>query len=331
MIISKTPFRISFFGGGTDYPDWYLKNGGEVISTAINKHCYISCRYLPKFFDHKYRIVYSVIESVKKINDIMHPSVREVIKWSKIKNGLEIHHDGDLPARSGLGSSSSFTVGLINVLEALQGKIISKENLALNAINIEQNIIKENVGSQDQIAVSYGGFNHIIFDESGSFHVNKIIIPEERIKELNSNLVLLYTGVSRIASKVAEDKIKNIANNFKELNFIKSLVKEGKDILNNSKRNLNDFGDLLKLSWDYKKKLSGKVSTQIIDEIISFSCLNGARGGKVLGAGGGGFVLLFVPPENQKNLLEKLKKFVHVPFKFESSGSKIVVYEPKGF
>ena len=331
MIITKTPFRISFFGGGTDYPQWYNKYGGEVLSTTINKHCYISCRYLPKFFEHNYRIVYSVIESVKNVNDIIHPSVREVIKWSNIKDGLEIHHDGDLPARSGLGSSSAFTVGLINVLEAARGKIISKEKLASNAINIEQNIIKENVGSQDQIAAAYGGLNHITFDQNGTFDVNKIVIPENRMKELNSNLILLYTGVSRIASEVAEDKIKNLESRFKELTLIRSFVKEGIQILQNENINIEEFGKLLKLSWENKRKLSKKISTDLIDHIFQTCFSNGAIGGKVLGAGGGGFILLFVPPERQTHLLGKLQTFINVPFLFENSGSKIVVYEPKGF
>ena len=331
MIISKTPFRISFFGGGTDYPRWYNKYGGEVLSTTINKHCYISCRYLPKFFEHNYRVVYSIIESVKNVDNIIHPSVREVIKWSNIKDGLEIHHDGDLPARSGLGSSSAFTVGLINALEAIKGNIISKKKLAMDATNIEQNIIKENVGSQDQIAASYGGLNHITFAQNDLFDVNKVILTKSRMREFNSNLMLIYTGISRIASEVAEDKIKNIDNKFKELSFIKECVQEGINILQNKNTNIDEFGKLLKESWENKRKLSNKISTDLIDDILQVSFSNGAIGGKVLGAGGGGFILLFVPPEKQNYLLKKLERFINVPFCFENSGSKIVVYEPQGF
>ena len=209
MIISRTPFRISFFGGGTDYPSWYLKNGGSVLATTIDKYCYISCRYLPNFFDHKFRIVYSKIENVIDIKDIEHPSVRSVLEWMTETKGLEIHHDGDLPARSGLGSSSSFTVGLINALMAQRGRYISKEELASQAIHVEQNVIGESVGSQDQISASFGGLNQIEFSRDGTFTVNPVILKKERKDELQSNLMLFFTGVSRIASDIAKAKVAN--------------------------------------------------------------------------------------------------------------------------
>ena len=233
MIITRTPFRISFFGGGTDYPAWYRENGGSVLSTTINKYCYITCRYLPPFFEHKHRIVYSHIEDVHTIDDIKHPSVRAVFKWANVQEGLEIHHDGDLPARSGLGSSSTFTVGLIHALYAFQGKLVGKEVLAKDAIHIEQNLIRENVGSQDQISAAYGGFNRIDFHKDDSFIVNPVIFSKSRREELHAHLMLCFTGVSRIADLIAKSQIDNFINREKELKRMKELVDEATLILGN--------------------------------------------------------------------------------------------------
>jgi len=330
VIISRTPFRISFFGGGTDYPAWFRENGGAVLSTAIDKYCYISCRYLPQFFEHKYRIVYSKIENTKTIQEIEHPAVRAVLTWLKCDKGLEVHHDGDLPARSGLGSSSSFTVGLINAIMALSGRYISSAELADCAIHIEQNILKENVGSQDQIAVAYGGFNRVEFKTDGTYDVTSIILPSERRQMLESHLMLFFTGLSRFSSDVEKTKIDNYKNREVELRKMAEMVNEAMDILNGPDRYLLEFGKLLDEGWRYKKSLSDKVSMPVIDQIYDAALKAGAIGGKILGAGGGGFLLLFAPPENQPRVKEKLKDLIHVPIRFEGAGSKIVLYQPNG-
>jgi len=330
MIITRTPFRISFFGGGSDYPAWFKDNGGAVLSTTIDKYCYVSCRYLPPFFDHKYRIVYSVIENVKKISDINHPSVREVLNWSELKDGIEIHHDGDLPARSGLGSSSSFTVGLVHALNALQGKMIGKEDLAKNAIYIERVLIGESVGFQDQIAAAYGGFNTIRFSKNENFSVDPVIIPNDRVALLHSHLLLFFTGFSRIADDIAKSKIENINNKKSELQEIQSLVEEGLKILKNSSASISDFGELLDYGWSLKCKLSDKVTSSEIDEIYFSAKKVGAIGGKILGAGGGGFMLIFANPEKHSAIKKELQHLIHVTFKFEEHGSRVVLYQPGG-
>jgi D-glycero-alpha-D-manno-heptose-7-phosphate kinase len=330
MIISRTPFRVSFFGGGTDYPGWYRENGGSVLATTIDKYCYISCRYLPPFFEHKYRIVYSNIENVKDISEIDHPAVRAVLSWMKCDRGLEIHHDGDLPARSGLGSSSSFTVGLINALMALKGRHIAKEEIAKLAIHIEQDVIKENVGSQDQISASFGGFNWIEFKKDDSFQISPIILPKERLNDLQRHLMLFFTGLSRTASEIAKSKIENLGKKREELKRMNQMVNEAISILQTPNRPISDFGELLGESWRYKKSLSTKVSTQQIDSIYEAALKAGAIGGKLLGAGGGGFMLLFARPEHHEKIRAVLKSLVYVPFTFEDSGSRIMLYQPDG-
>tara|TARA_B110000438_G_scaffold169307_1_gene161792 strand:- start:1969 stop:2961 length:993 start_codon:yes stop_codon:yes gene_type:complete len=329
MIISRTPFRISFFGGGTDYPKWFQEHGGVVLATTIDKYCYITCRYLPQFFEHKYRIVYSTIENVGSIDQIVHPAARAVLGYHQCKNGLEIHHDGDLPARSGLGSSSSFTVGLINAIMALNGNYISKEELSVQAIDIEQNVIQESVGSQDQISAAFGGFNRIEFLQNGSFQVTPIILQKGRLRELQGNLMLYFTGLSRFAPEIAQSKIDNFKNRINELHRMKDMVDESIGILQGG-GSIDDFGRLLHDSWQYKRTLSSKVTTLEVDDIYDIAMANGAIGGKLLGAGGGGFMLLFVPQERQAHMREKLKHLVNVPFQFENSGSRIVLYQPNG-
>jgi D-glycero-alpha-D-manno-heptose-7-phosphate kinase len=330
MIITRTPFRISFFGGGTDYPAWYQEHGGVVLATTINKYCHISVRHLPPFFEHKHRIVYSRIENVHSHEEIEHPAVRAILGWHGADKGLEIHHDGDLPARSGLGSSSSFTVGLIHALAALDGKYASKEQLATNAIDIEQNIIGENVGSQDQISAAFGGFNRIEFKRNDTFDVSPIILGKPRLQELQSHLMLCFTGFSRIASEIAKSKIDNIKSRESELNSMKKMVDEAIQLLQNTHTPIEEFGKLLHQSWQYKRSLSDKVSTPEIDFLYDEAMKAGATGGKILGAGGGGFLLLFVRPELQAAVRERLKKLVHVPFQFEDSGSRVVLYQPDG-
>lgn len=330
MIISRTPFRISFFGGGTDYPAWFRENGGVVLATTIDKYCYISCRYLPPFFEHKYRIVYSKIENVKEASQIEHPAARAVLEWLKCDRGLEIHHDGDLPARSGLGSSSSFTVGLINAIMALNGRYISKEVLANNAIQIEQDILNENVGSQDQVSAAHGGFNHIEFKRDNTYDVMPVVLPKSKLDTLEGNLILFFTGISRFSSEVAKTQIENIKQREPELRRMKEMVGEALSILNGGEDGLDDFGRLLDEAWQNKKSLSDKVSNSTIDQIYEEAVAGGALGGKILGAGGGGFILFYVKPENQSKVKDRLKGLIHVPFHFESSGSRIVLYQPNG-
>jgi D-glycero-alpha-D-manno-heptose-7-phosphate kinase len=330
MIITRTPFRISFFGGGTDYPAWFQAHGGEVLSTSIDKYCYISLRHLPPFFEYKHRIVYSAIENVRHWDEIKHPAVRAVLGWANCDKGLEIHHDGDLPARSGLGSSSSFTVGLVHALAALKGKYVSKEQLARDAIHIEQNVIGENVGSQDQIAAAFGGFNRIEFNRNGSFQVSPVIVKKQRMKELQKHLMLCFTGFSRIASEVAQSKIANLRKREVELKRMRDMVDEAVKVLHASGRPIEEFGDLLHESWLCKKELSDKVSTTEIDQLYDTARNAGATGGKLLGAGGGGFMLLFVKPELQPKVREALKQLIHVPFAFDDSGSRVVLYQPNG-
>jgi D-glycero-alpha-D-manno-heptose-7-phosphate kinase len=329
MIITRTPFRISFFGGGTDYPAWYQEHGGIVLATTIDKYCYISCRYLPPFFEHNYRIVYSRIENCKSVDQIEHPSVRAVLKYMACDLGLEVHHDGDLPARSGLGSSSSFTVGLLNALMALNGNHISCEELASKAIHIEQDLIKENVGSQDQISAAFGGFNRIEFLRDGSFKVDPVILRKERLDEFQDHLMLFFTGFSRIASEVAKSKIDNIKSRTAELQLMKEMTREAISTLQGSTP-IAEIGRMLDQNWKYKRSLSDKVSTSEIDQIYETAIRAGAIGGKLLGAGGGGFMVFFVQPENQKKVREALGRLIHVPFRFENSGSRVVLYQPNG-
>jgi len=327
MIISRTPFRISFFGGGTDYPGWYLKNGGEVLATTIDKFCYLSCRYLPPFFDHKIRIVWSKNELCQDVNDIIHPAVRETLKYLTINTeGFEMYHQGDLPAGSGVGSSSSFTVGLVNAIYALQGEMVSKHQLAEKAIHIEQNLIGETVGSQDQISAAYGGFNHIRFLTNGSFVVSSMTIDQNRINELNQHLMLFFTGVLRRAEKIAESYVVNIETKEKQLRAMQKKVGDAITILNGS-GSLDDFGKLLHEAWLEKSSLSKLVSNPYVDELYSVAREAGALGGKLCGAGGGGFMLLYVPPEKQPAVKNKFAKLLHVPFDFEHGGSKIIFYD----
>ena len=327
MIISKTPFRISFFGGGTDYPSWYLKEGGAVLSTTIDKYCYITCRVLPPFFDNKYRIVWSHIENVSTIPEILHPAVREGLRFLGINGdvGLEIQHQGDLPARAGMGSSSSFAVGLIKALTAVCGKIIGKNDVAIKAIELEQKVLRENVGSQDQIAASYGGFNVIRFNENGVFRVEPVTISESRIKELESHLMLLFTGSSRLSSEVAGDVIANLDKKSTVLRKMQMMVDKALSILN-GEGEIDEIGKMLNDNWMLKRSISNRISNSTIDRIYDTAVKNGALGGKLLGAGSSGFMLFFASPENQEKIKEALPGYLHVPFKFESEGSTIIYY-----
>lgn len=326
MIISRTPFRVSFFGGGTDYPAWFKEHKGAVLATTIDKYCYITCRFLPPFFEHKSRIIYSIIEAVKKVDEIKHPAVREVLKYLKITQGIEIHHDGDLPARTGLGSSSSFTVGLLNALYALKGIMPTKDQLAQEAIHVEQNMCKENVGCQDQTLAAFGGFNYIEFGGLEHLQVRKVTVSTEKVKLLQDHLMMFFTGFSRMASEIAGHQIKNIPKKQKELKTMHELTQEAVNILNG--KNILTFGKLLNESWKLKRSLSDRITTPEIDELYNKALSAGAIGGKLLGAGGGGFVLLFAEPHKQAQIRNKLKGMLEVPFKFESLGSQIIFYQP---
>ena len=322
MIITKTPYRISFFGGGSDYPKWYRKFGGSVLSTTIDKHIYISCRYLPGFFKHKYRIVWSKIENVTDINEIKHHAIKNLLKYLKFKKGLEIHYDGDLPARSGMGSSSSFIVGLMKAIITINKKKISQQNLGKKAIFFEQNVLNEVVGSQDQIAASVGGLNKIKFNKNGSIKVKKIK-QNNNLKKLEKNLLLIYTSINRTAHEIASSYVNNLTKSKKK--YIESIlthVNEGEKILKTG--NIDDFGELLHSSWMLKKKLSSTISNSKIDDLYNHALISGASGGKLLGAGGGGFLLLYMKKKYRKKFFLKSKKLINIPFKFSNIGSEVI-------
>ncbi len=327
MIISRTPYRISFFGGGTDYPAWYRENTGAVLATTIDKYCYLSCRYLPPFFPHKSRIVYSKIESVHSHEQIQHPAVRETLKYIGFEEGIEIHHDGDLPARTGLGTSSAFTVGLLHALYALKQTMVSKMALALESIRIERDILKESVGSQDQVLTAFGGLKRISFSGNDRIQLQPVILNHDRLSAFQNHLMLFFTGFSRLASSIAEKQIENTRLKRAELNAMYEMVDEGQTVLTSS-ADLADFGRLLHESWKLKRSLTDKISLPEIDTLYEAAREAGAIGGKLLGAGGGGFMLLFARPEDHERVKERLKKLLFVPFHFEDSGSQIIFYEP---
>lgn len=325
MIISRTPYRISFLGGGTDYPAWFEQHGGEVLSATINKYCHISCRVLPPFFEHKSRIVWQKIERVHSNDEIEHPAVRAALQHLNITHGIEIHHDGDLPARSGLGSSSAFSVGLYHALFALQERMISRYDLAKEAIYTEKVLLKEEVGVQDQIATSFGGFNKIRINKDHSFIVSPVILPKERLERFQKSIMLFYTGVSRSASDIAKKKVQSFSQKSKNLHIMQEMVEEALKILGSS-CDLSEFGKLLHEFWLLKRDISSTISSSFIDNIYERALGAGATGGKILGAGGGGFILFFVAPEKQASVLKALNELLYVPIEFEFSGSQIIFY-----
>ncbi|MGV8058412.1 MAG: kinase [Smithellaceae bacterium] len=331
VIITRTPFRISFFGGGTDYPVWYRDHGGAVLSTTINKYCHVSCRYLPPFFDYKYLLRYSLREEVSTISEIRHPSIRECLRFMNLDKGIEVVHTGDIPARSGIGSSSAFTIGLLNALYALLGKIVTKRQLARDAIYVEQDLIIENVGSQDQIATAFGGFNKIEFSGANEFYVHPVTIHQEKLDILQSHLMLFFTGFSRNASDIASEQIKQTPNNTTALRSMMEMVDEAIHILDGNSNNFNDFGKLLNESWKLKKRLNHLISNTEIDEIYKTAMKSGALGGKLLGAGGGGFILFFASPEHHDRIRKSLNNLLHVPFGFEKLGTQVILYSTQDF
>jgi D-glycero-alpha-D-manno-heptose-7-phosphate kinase len=326
MIFCRTPYRISFFGGGTDYPAWYRENGGVVLSSTINKYSYITCRYLPPFFDYKYRIRYYQREEAMTVDEIQHPSVRECLRLLNFEKGIDIVHHGDLPAQSGLGSSSTFTVGLLHALSALKHEMWTKQELAIRAIKIEQDSIGESVGSQDQSAAAFGGLNRIEFGGINEISVSPIILQPSKLQSLEKHLMLFFTGFSRTASYVAEEQIRKIPEKSKNLKKMINLVNESISILQNKSDKLDDFGSLLNEQWLVKQGMSSKISNVDIDLIYQSGLKAGALGGKLLGAGGGGFMLFFVRPEQQDRVREKLKHLLYVPICFDHLGSQIIYY-----
>lgn len=326
MIVSRTPFRISFFGGGTDYPAWYRQHGGAVVGGTINKYCYLTCRYLPPFFEHRLRVVYSKIENVLTADELQHPAVRECLRYLNITKGVEIHHDGDLPARGGIGSSSAFTVGLLNALYALKGRMVSKQTLAREAIHVEQERLQETVGSQDQVLTAYGGLNHVVFHPNGEFEVQPLCLSRAAVQDFNEHFMLYFTRVHRTASDVAATYVPSLTQQEERMRSIAAMVTESLDILNRG--DWTQFGRLLHEYWLLKQGLGEAVSNPSIEEIYQAARSAGALGGKLVGAGGGGYMLLFASPQHHAKIRQNLRGLVHVPFRFEFSGSNIVVFDP---
>lgn len=329
MIITRTPFRVSFFGGGTDLPDFYRQFGGEVLSTTIDKYLYITLRHMPQFWDYKHRFVYgSNTELVSQIDDIQHPAIREVMRFLKIPYGVDLHYNTDIPARSGIGSSSSFTVGLLNALNGLNGKMSSKQRLAEDAIYVEQHLIGEAVGSQDQTAAAYGGLNHIIFRTDGGIEVHPLTLSDQRARELNRHLLLVFTGFQRFAKDIEKGKIQRLGSNTAQLLEMKNYVRQAVAVLN-SQEDIAGFGELLNDTWQRKKSLSEQVSNEHIDRMYRTGRENGAIGGKLLGAGGGGFMLFFVRPKDRSKLKAAFQDYAQVPFAFDHTGSQVIYYRPE--
>lgn len=328
MIISRTPYRVSFFGGGTDYPAYYLEHGGKVLAAAIDKYCYLIVRALPPFFHHRHRIVYSRTELINEIDEIQHPSVRETLRYLGVDHGISVHHDGDMPASSGMGSSSAFTVGLLNSLLALRNQMISKCDLAQTAVHIEQALIRENVGSQDQTLSAYGGLNMVEFMPTGEVVVSPVIMKPETMQEFEGRLLLVFTGHSRNASEIAAEQISALPGRLPAMAKMKDLVDRALALLTARDPDLDAFGPLLNETWRIKRELSPRITTPEIDAIHQTALSNGALGGKLLGAGGGGCMLFYVRREERERLIRALAGYLVIPFRFDFDGSRIIVYDP---
>lgn len=332
MIITRAPYRISFFGGGTDYLSWYAEHGGDVLSTSINHYNYISCRYLPPFHaEYKNRIAWRILEYPKSIDEIQHNAIRAALKYYGVSKGLEISNQCDLPARSGLGSSSSFCAGLIQSLYALRGQMITKYGLAKETIKLEREILDEKGGIQDQIATVYGGLNHIYINTNGSFCVNPVIMCEQRKALLNERLILFFTGISRTSSDIAQKQVNVAKDKTAQLCNMQKMVAQACGILASENADLDDFGRMLHETWMVKRGLTDKITNGFIDDIYQTALKNGALGGKVLGAGGGGFMLFYAPPERHDAIKAALRNLIYVPFKFDDQGCRIVYYAPKEY
>jgi D-glycero-alpha-D-manno-heptose-7-phosphate kinase len=326
LIICRTPYRISFFGGGTDYPEWYQREGGRVLSTTIDRYCFISARFLPPFFAGvRHKVVWRHVENVMNISEILHPAIRQGLEFLGFddRSGVEIHHQGDLPARSGMGTSSAFAVGLIRTLTRLQGDDLTKYELALKAIELEKDILNECVGSQDQVAAAYGGLNSISFCQNGEIRVEPVEVEEDRLVALQANLILLHTGGERFASNIARDVIANLRPNVQVMRRMIELVQEGVDVIS-GEGDLDEFGSLLNETWILKRQQSQLVSSQLVEDIYETALRNGAIGGKLLGAGSSGFMLFYAPQVHHGEILSALSEFLHVPFQFETEGCTLL-------
>lgn len=329
MIMTKTPFRMSFFGGGTDMEEFFNEYGGAVISTTFDKYCYVNVRHLPRFFDYKNQVTYSRIERVRETDEIEHPMVREAMKYLDMHE-LIITYDADLPARTGLGTSSSFAVGMLNAFYALKGKYVDKKRLADEAIYLERVLCNEAGGLQDQIAASYGGLNRIDFSADG-YRVSPIVISPLRKKELNNRLMLFFTGFARFSAEIQSETKSHIQDKTRQLLEMKKLVDDAQAVLTDKNTNLDEFGKLLDYSWKLKRQTGSKISTDAIDNLYEKAIQAGALGGKLLGAGGGGFLLFYVPEEKQRNVREALSDLLIVPFEFENGGTEIIYYAPEEY
>ena len=327
FVITRTPYRISFFGGGSDYPEWYLKHGGAVLSSSINKFIYITARHMPKIMGVAHRVVWRHVETVDTVHDILHPAVREGLKYMNFDDskGLEIHYQGDLPARSGMGSSSTFAVGLMLALRTLRGEKPTAQDLTREAIHLEREILKDCVGSQDQTAAAYGGLNYITFGTDGAINVKPVKLAKPTFDKLNDHLLLFFTGRQRTASNVAEAVVKNLADRHTQITRMKDMAAEGVGVI--ERGDIETFGKLLHEAWTLKRGISDQVSTDFIDRVYAIGRENGAWGGKLLGAGQSGFMCFVVPPERRQGLIDKLEDIgTHVAARLDTTGSKVVYY-----
>ena len=328
MIITQTPFRMSFFGGGTDFPEFYKEHGGAVISTTFDKYCYVNVRHLPRFFDYSTELSYSKTERVTAIEDIQHPAIREAMKYLDMHE-IRLTYEADLPARSGLGTSSSFAVGMLNAFYALKGKYADRKRLADDAIHLERVLCGEAGGIQDQIAASFGGFNRINFSAEG-YTVNPIIISPERKEQLNRNLMLFFTGFSRFSSDIQVSTMNAIEDKKQQLLEMLDLVNDAEKILT-TKSDLNEFGRLLDHTWKLKRGITSQISTDSIDGLYNRAIQAGAIGGKLLGAGGGGFLLFYIEEDKRENLKRAMEHLLYVPFEFENAGTRVIHYTPESY
>lgn len=329
MIITKTPFRMSFFGGGTDMESFFREHGGSVISTSFDKYCYVNVRHLPRFFDYKTELIYSQIERVTNVDEIDHPAIRNAMKMLDMHE-IRLTYEGDLPARSGLGTSSSFAVGMLSAFYALKGKYADKKKLATDAIRLERVLCNEAGGWQDQIAAAYGGLNRINFTADG-FNVLPIIINPERKRQLNDNLLMFFTGFTRLSSEVQKANTSSSAERTAQLLDMLTLVDEAEKVLTDNQSNLDDFGHLLNTTWQLKKGKGSVVSTSDIDILYEKGMRAGALGGKLLGAGGGGFLVFYVRPEYRQAVMAAMDGLLHIPFRFEEGGTRIIHYSPESY
>ena len=329
MIITKTPFRMSFFGGGTDMESFFKENGGSVLSTTFDKYCYVNVRHLPRFFDYSTELSYSKTERVTSIDAIEHPAIRNAMKMLDMHE-IRLTYEADLPARSGLGTSSSFAVGMLNAFYALKGKYASKKQLADEAIYLERVLCNEAGGWQDQIAASFGGFNRIDFNADG-YTVHPVIVSPERKQKLNNNLMMFFTGFTRFSSEIQKANKLDDESKTKQLKQMLTLVDEAESVLTDQSKDLDDFGRLLDVTWKLKRQTGKSVSTSNIDNLYDKGISAGALGGKLLGAGGGGFLVFYVTPEKQAAVKEAMKDLLYIPFKFEDSGTQVIYYGPEDY